>query len=115
MNGLLLCLILKTGQAMSNRYQNTSIGISNKKRYYKTIIYPQIDPKPDDVYVITVFGDRLESLAYDYYGDVSLWWIISSSNNIPKDSIFIPVGSQIRIPSNISKYLNEFDELNQSR
>ena len=100
---------------MADRYQNISIGKSKGKRHYETVLYPQIEPKADDIYVITVFGDRMEQLAYEYFGNPALWWIISSANTIPKDSIFIPVGSQIRIPSNISEYLDKFDDLNQKR
>jgi len=99
-----------------NRYINIPIGKNNEgRRFYKTILYPQITPKSDDIYVITDRSDRLDNLAYEYYKDSTLYWIISISNNIPQDSIFIPVGSQIRIPQDVNNILKDFEKLNQSR
>jgi hypothetical protein len=95
---------------MSSRYQN----IPNST-YYKTILYNPIEPKTDDIYVITVQGDRLDNIAYEYYGDSTLWWIIAASNNIPQDSIFLLPGTQLRIPTNISIFLNQLENLNNSR
>lgn len=101
---------------MARRYQNQTIDKTESgRRYYPTTIYSQIDPKSDDIYLITVRGDRMDNLAFEYYGDPSLWWVIASANNIPQDSIFIPVGSQIRVPSNISTFLDNFDRVNQIR
>jgi hypothetical protein len=101
---------------MSIRYQNIPIKkTEDNKRYYPTTLYPQIDPKSDDIYLVTVRGDRMDNLAFEYYGDPSLWWIIASVNNIPQDSIFIPVGSQIRVPSDINSFLDNFDRVNQTR
>ena len=57
----------------------------------------------------------MDNIAFEYYGDPSLWWVIASANDIPQDSIFIPVGSQIRVPANISTFLDNFDRTNQRR
>lgn len=101
---------------MARRYQNQIIDKTESgKRYYPTTLYSQIDPKSDDIYLITVKGDRMDNLAFEYYGDPSLWWVIAAANTIPQDSIFIPVGSQIRVPANISTYLDNFDRVNQGR
>jgi|TARA_R110000744_G_scaffold15863_5_gene43869 hypothetical protein len=101
---------------MARRYQNTPIDkTEDGKRFYPTTIYSQIDPKADDVYLITVKNDRMDNIAFEYYGDPSLWWVIASANDIPQDSIFIPVGSQIRVPANISTFLDNFDRTNQRR
>ncbi len=100
----------------SYRYQNTPIERdSNGKRFFPTNLYNQVDPQADDIYLITDKGDRLDNLAYEYYGDPSLWWVLSSANDIPRDSIFIPVGSQIRVPANITSYLEKYDRENQKR
>jgi hypothetical protein len=101
---------------MTSRYINTPITkTSDGIRLYKTTLYPQINPQIDDIYVITDRGDRLDNLSYEYYKDSTLYWIISISNNIPQDSIFIPVGTQIRIPQNIENILKDFESLNQNR
>lgn len=69
------------------------------EKYYANNVYPDIPLTGADVYVITTFGDRLDLLAFDYYGDSSMWWIIASANALPGDSMFPPVGEQIRIPA----------------
>ena len=83
---------------------------------YKDVAkYPTVPLNESDIYVITEWGDRFESLAFQFYGDVTLWWIISIANpNIVKfSSIFIPIGSQIRIPQNISSVIDSYNELNR--
>lgn len=83
-------------------------------RYYKDVKYPRIPFSSDDIYVITVAGDRLDLLALDYYGDSSLWKIISIANEfLPQDSLYIEEGTQIRIPSNYSEIITDYNNLNQ--
>ena len=96
------------------RYDNNVINKnSDGKRYYKGKIYPDIPYLATDNYVITTIGDRLDTLAYNYYGDPGLWWIISvANNNITKGSIFPSPGIQLRIPIDINYVLQLFDELN---
>lgn len=98
-----------------NRYQYIPI-TSNpdiKVKYYKNSKYPEVPVSPDDIYVITVFGDRLDLLAQQYYNDSTLWWIISIANSFLKqDSIFIPIGTQIRIPINVNSILTSYRKLN---
>jgi phage tail protein X len=97
-----------------DRYQNIPIITINKKRVYQTTRYPEIPLSENDIYVITVQGDRFDILAQQYYSDSSLWWIISIANdNLLQNSLVIPEGIQIRIPSNISEVLNLFKQINQ--
>jgi hypothetical protein len=86
---------------------------SSGKRYYKGKIYPNIPFSETDVYVITTIGDRLDLIAYDYYNDAELWWIISiANNNITKGSMFPIPGTQLRIPVNVNNVLELFDNTN---
>lgn len=97
-----------------NRYQNIPI-IKNSQgiRYYRDSKYPRIPLSINDIYVLTNDGDRFDLLANQYYQDPSLWWIISIANeNLPQNSLCIPVGSQIRIPSNPSTVINSYVQLN---
>lgn len=101
---------------MAERY--LYIGVEKNaqgKRYYKTTLYPYIEPSNSDYYIYASDGDRLDLLAQQFYGDPTLWWIISNSNNISHDSLFITPGTQLRIPTNISFILEEFRKLNQNR
>jgi hypothetical protein len=86
---------------------------SNNKPYYKGKIYPNIPYSITDEYIITTIGDRLDTIAYSYYGDSELWWIISvANNNITKGSMFPIPGTQLRIPVSKSLVIQLFDELN---
>ena len=97
----------------------TSIPITqtadNRKRRYTTVKYPEISLDFSDIYVYTTRGDRYDILANIYYGDSSLWWVISIANpNLPQDTLIPPFGSQIRIPSSnrIFEIQAQFDALN---
>ena len=80
---------------------------------YKTIRYPEIPLSENDTYVYTVQGDRFDVLAQQYYGDSSLWWIISIANdNLPQNSLIIPEGIQIRIPYNSASVIRIFNNIN---
>lgn len=98
-----------------NRYQDIStLNTPGGKRYYSTNIYPQIPLSDSDIYVITDDRDRYDLLANQYYSDTSLWWIIATANpQIPPTSIFPPIGSQIRIPTNITSILQEYSNINR--
>ena len=62
---------------MASRYTNNETKNTNDgRRVYRSKIYPQIPLSDNDIYVATETGDRLDSLAYQYYKDASLWWII---------------------------------------
>ena len=98
-----------------NRYSNIPKTISpDGNKIYRTVRYPDIPRSKSDTYVYTTIGDRFDTLAQQYYGDSSLWWIISIANdNLNQNSLTPPVGSQIRIPSNPSPILAEFESINE--
>ena len=97
-----------------NRYQNIPI-IKNSTgtRYYRDNKYPRIPLSVNDIYVISTAGDRFDLLSLQYYGDPSLWWIISTANeNLPQNSLYIPEGTQLRIPSNPITVVSGYNQLN---
>jgi len=99
---------------MSRRYSNIPQTFYNNKRAYKTVRYPEIPLDEDDTYVISQSGDRFDSLAFEYYSDSSLWWVISVANeNFSQNSMIVPEGQQVRIPTNISNILSNFIKINQ--
>ncbi len=97
-----------------NRYSSISVTRSPEgKRMYTTVRYPKVPRSFEDTYVYTTVGDRFDTLAQQYYGDSSLWWIISiSNNNLDQNSLTPPVGSQIRIPSNPNPVIAEYEAIN---
>ena len=82
------------------------------KRYFGTRLYPNIPVTSSDIYVVTNESDTLDNLAFNYYKNPSLWWIIAQSNNIGKGKLSVPVGLQLRIPTNITTILNNYTSLN---
>jgi len=105
-----------------NRYQDIPLTIVDKKSIYQTTRYPEVPLTDNDIYVYTTQGDRFDILANQYYGDQSLWWVISIANtavagtslpsDLPQDSLVIPEGIQIRIPANYAEVLSSYRILN---
>lgn len=83
------------------------------KRYYKQVRYPEIKFDDSDIYVLTAQGDRLDKLAASYYGDQTLYWVIAQANpNVQAGTLFLPVGTQLRIPGNVSIILQDYTLIN---
>jgi len=82
------------------------------QRYYKTVKYPDIPVRSDDVYFLSTKGDRFDLVATDYYDDPSLYWIIAEANSFPKDSFYIPEGKEVRVPTVINGILIDFENIN---
>ena len=96
-----------------NRYQNIPTLKIDKKTVYRTVRYPEIALDENDIYVTTTQGDRFDVLAIQYYKDESLWWVISIANeSLLQNSLVIPEGIQLRIPSNLSKIINDYKRIN---
>ena len=53
----------------------------------------------DDIYVKVTsdYVNRLDKVAYDYYDNVSLWWVIAQASNI-RNPFNIPEGTILRVP-----------------
>jgi hypothetical protein len=100
------------------RYSSTDIlkTANTNIPYYKGKFYPDIPLSETDEYVITTVGDRLDSLAFSYYNDPTLWWVIAAANNnITKGALYPVPGTQLRIPTNINSVLNLYNQFNQAR
>jgi nucleoid-associated protein YgaU len=92
-----------------SRYDNNPIKKTfDGKEVYRTKIYPNIPLKDTDVYVMTETGDRLDTLAFQYYEDSSLWWIIAAANNIHDAPMGLQDGTILRIPLNYIQISNNF-------
>ena len=97
-----------------NRYQNIPRTKINGKLVYQTSRYPEVPLSINDVYVYTTQGDRFDTLSQQYYGDSSLWWVISIANTdkVNQSTLVIPEGLQIRIPSNFANVIQDFNIIN---
>jgi phage tail protein X len=105
-----------------NRYQKIPKTKIDGKEVYVTSRYPEVPLSTNDIYVYTTQGDRFDVLAQQYYGDSSLWWVISIANtgnagantlvSLPQNTLVIPEGIQIRIPANYSNVVRNFNTIN---
>ena len=96
---------------MASRYENNqSKKINDVRNVYRSKIYPEIPLRDDDIYVASETGDRLDTLAFQYYEDASLWWIIASANNIHNAPFGLKDGTILRIPQNYIEILVNFSK-----
>ena len=100
-----------------NRYENgTILKTETGEPYYKGKFYPNIPLSEFDNYIITTIGDRLDLLAYRYYRDSTLWWVISmANNNVTKGFLYPEPGTQLRVPTDISSVIRDFNNFNNAR
>lgn len=96
---------------MASRYQNNEIKkLNDGRQVYRSKIYPKIPKTDSDIYAVTQGGDRLDTLANDFYGDSSLWWIIASANNIHDAPFALEDGTVLRIPQNYTDIIAQFNK-----
>jgi hypothetical protein len=79
---------------------------------YSPVMYPEIDVNDMDDYTISIDGDRIDNLSQYFYGTTDNWWIIAIANNLPKHTMFIEPGIQLRIPRDVDKIQTDFELLN---
>jgi len=109
----------------NRRYEDTSIvNIDYKKhganelhgvRKFDHYIYPYPNHGNNDIYIITIIGDRLDALANEYYGDPSLWWYIASSNGILASSFALEPNIRLRIPPKLRDSSQTIRTFNRNR
>ena len=77
--------------------------LSMRLSTFPTILSDEIFSADDKFHMYTS-TDRMDSLAYEYYGDGKYWWVICIANDLvsPFDKTLTP-GKQLRIPTNIDK------------
>jgi len=93
-----------------NYPKNTKIDDTGKT-VYTSILYPKIVESNLDVYILSKVGDRFDLLAYKYYGDVTLWWIIAHANKI-RGTFYPQPGTQLRIPMSIDQINTDLQDIN---
>ncbi len=80
-----------------SRYKNTQKRkTEDGKIVYRSTLFDNVPVSDNDIYIITQYGDRLDLLAHQFYGDVNLWWYIARANNV--FTFNVPENIQLRIP-----------------
>jgi hypothetical protein len=95
-----------------SRYKYTKIKIGNNgKRVFRPTMIPTIPLRDSDIFIYPVYGDRFDTLAHKYYGDISLWWIIAKANGLDTAEIGLDTDKQLRIPMEIEIILNRLESM----
>lgn len=88
-----------------SRYRNTPI-IDNK--HQAIFDFPKVDWNKINSFQIRVSDtDRLDNLAFKYFNDGTLWWIIAVVNDLQHPWDFAS-GQVIRIPVDVNDVLKHF-------
>lgn len=96
---------------MQSRYRNNELKKTiDGRTVLQSKIYPNIPASDDDIFVATETGDRLDTLAHQFYNNSTLWWIIACANNIHNASIGFKEGTILRIPQNYIEILGNFQK-----
>jgi phage tail protein X len=86
-----------------NRYNLTPQGKASGSLnlVYKSTYYPVIPKSGTDRYIFSIPGDRLDNLAFTYYGNTSYWFILALANDLSTGTLVVPEKTQLRIPDKI--------------
>jgi len=94
----------------SNRYRKCPIYADKETNDYVIGMRDIIDiPKTPSDTIHTVTSSevcRLDLIAYKYYNNALLWWVIAQANNIKDPFNDVVLGMQLRIPNMNTLYGN---------
>lgn len=84
----------------TSRYQFSELLQEDGVMFWGTRPPVKIPESEDDLFHIVTQSDaeRIDLIAYKYYDDVKLWWIIAEANKI-SNPLNLEVGSTLRIPT----------------
>lgn len=90
-----------------SRYSSTrKVKLKDGREVYSTPRFRKIPKLDSDIYIVTQSSDRLDNLAYQFFGNPALWYIIANANNIHDPSFIVEDGTILRIPKNYTNYIN---------
>ncbi|MHB9037088.1 MAG: LysM peptidoglycan-binding domain-containing protein [Armatimonadota bacterium] len=83
---------------VDSRYAACVLYVDGSDEYIGSREQIDTSAQPDDIFHTVVEGDRIDLIAYRYFGRAELWWIICDYNDI-----FFPLeiaaGTVLRLPS----------------
>ena len=81
-----------------SRFVNTFLIIDGDKE--RNYLRERLDttPREDDFFYTVKYGDRIDLLAYRFYGSPDLWWVIADYNDL-RFPLVLEVGTVLRCPS----------------
>lgn len=73
--------------------------------FWDMVDFPSVPEQPDDIQYVVTAIDRLDTLAYQFYGASLNWWIIAVANDMELIEVELNIGMTLRIPS--PRYVRE--------
>ena len=94
---------LKSRASFKNRYRLTKVYLDTTvvkdRRRYGTWVKPDIDMTSYDRYAVReVDENRPDLIAYKFYNDPTLWWVICQVNGLSHPFDDLTVGLVLKIP-----------------
>lgn len=83
-------------------YLTTIIPPFKNKTFYETEVY------------VTKDGDSLPGLAYRFYGNAKMWWVIAEFNDLANGGYMLKPGLTIEIPKKLGEYNLRYDFENEN-
>ena len=108
--------VVKNTNQLYKKYIYETRGLSRGINHFRTQTFRY--PSKEDLRTLTTVshtwkvGDRFSKLAYEYYGDVELWWVIAMFNKSPTEA-FIRKGDLVYIPQPIDRVIGLFAAENE--
>jgi nucleoid-associated protein YgaU len=101
----------------SSRYKSTRIKKDKftGNRVLKVTEYPKVTSKETDIIYYTKDYDSYMSLAYRFYNDQSLWWVIARANSPFKGKFKFEAGTKLIIPTDLNDFFSEHNLINTTR
>jgi len=85
--------------ARRSRLRFSSLLQSSGYEFWDLTDYPNVPEQPDDMQYQVTSADRLDLLAFKFYGDQIYWWVIAVANGMELIQTEFNVGLVLRIPS----------------
>lgn len=83
----------------TSRYFRTGRIIRGNDRWLVTQRAPDATAASDDIFHEVTGGETMQDIAYRYYDNAALWWVVGYWNGIVNPFLPLEDGAELRIPS----------------
>ena len=91
------------------RYTKSKIVKNHKgKRILESIELNTVPKSAQDTFIKPSSNERLDKIAYQYYGDTNYWWVIALVNNLGKGTLYVPQNMTLRLPYNPTEIMDRY-------
>lgn len=91
-----------------DRYKNCKLLIDKETgdKYLESFEAETIPYRVDDIYHTVEANEahRLDLIAYKYYGNPLLWWVLALANEIRNPIVAPAAGDVVRVPNQVGLY-----------